>query len=455
MKAQIRHADAHPSIVLSRLKPYAEVRNPQVGWLGRIPSHWEVKRLKRLFFVISGSTPLSGISEYWDGDIPWVTPEDLGALDSNEIVATRRLITAEGYESCGTSLVADGSLVLSTRAPIGHLAIAGVPLCTNQGCRSLVFRSPSDRKFFFYQLQALQSELGSLGQGSTFMELGKGKLESVFLVAPPLAEQTIIADFLDRKTTHIDNLIARKMRLIGLLQEKRTALIKRAVLRGLDPTAPTKPSGVDWLGNIPSHWNHKQLKRVSRVFGGGTPAKEIRSFWQGDIPWASPKDMKVSVITETEDKITAQAVESSATKIVPEGSVLIVVRSGILRHTIPVAITGRPMALNQDIKAFVPTSELNPQYLRYMIAGLQKELLFAWKKEGATVESLEMELVSNSPTLLPPISEQLEIVNFLDHEVLELERLMSKVSEAIERLQELREALISAAVTGQIDVRAA
>ncbi|MGH8480073.1 MAG: restriction endonuclease subunit S, partial [Gammaproteobacteria bacterium] len=123
-----------------RFKPYPAYKDSGVEWLGEIPADWEVKRLKRAFRVVNGSTPASGEPAYWDGEIPWVTPEDLGDLNCATIVATSRNITEAGYRSCGTTLVPAGSLILSTRAPIGHLALAGVDLCTNQGCRSLVFR---------------------------------------------------------------------------------------------------------------------------------------------------------------------------------------------------------------------------------------------------------------------------------------------------------------------------
>jgi len=252
-EAKIRDA-ARPEC---RFKRYPAYKDSGVEWLGEIPAHWNRVRLKRLFLVVNGSTPQSGVPAYWDGEIPWVTPEDLGDLDASEIMNTRRRITEAGYRSCGTTLVPAGSLILSTRAPIGHLAVAGLNLCTNQGCRSLVFRGSSFRRFFFFQLSAAQPELESLGQGSTFSELAKDKLEEVFIAEPPEREQRAIAAFLDRETARIDALVAKKQRLIELLQERRTALITRAVTKGLDPNVPMKDSGVEWLGEIPAHWTTK------------------------------------------------------------------------------------------------------------------------------------------------------------------------------------------------------
>jgi len=216
------------------LTPYSPMKDSGVEWLGEIPAHWEIKSVKRISKVFNGSTPKSSEPEYWDGDIPWVTPEDLGELASSEISGTKRYITQAGYESCGTNLVPTGSLILSTRAPIGHLAIAATALCTNQGCRSLVPHSDMRTRFLYYVLYASRQELISLGQGSTFMELGKSKLETVGLPLPRTEEQQAIADHLDRETARIDNLIGKINQAIEKLQEYRSALITAAVTGKID-----------------------------------------------------------------------------------------------------------------------------------------------------------------------------------------------------------------------------
>ncbi|MBI3629634.1 MAG: restriction endonuclease subunit S [Candidatus Rokubacteria bacterium] len=217
--------------------------------------------------------------------------------------------------------------------------------------------------------------------------------------------------------------------------------------RRFKPYPAYKNSGVEWLGKIPVGWGIKRLKRVVQFRGGGTPTKDQAEYWRGDIPWVSPKDMKVSVVLDTEDKITAQAIRDSATKLVQAGAVLIVVRSGILVHSIPVALTGCEVTLNQDLKALIPHSELLPEYLVYLISGMQRELLVEWKKEGATVESLELELVANTPTPLPAIAEQRAIAAFLDRETARIDALVANKERLIELLREKRTALITRAVT--------
>ncbi len=221
--------------------------------------------------------------------------------------------------------------------------------------------------------------------------------------------------------------------------------------RRFKPYPEYKRSGVEWLGEIPAEWGLKRLKRIVQFRGGGTPTKDNLEYWRGEIPWVSPKDMKVSMILETEDTITAQAVRESATKLVPAGAVLIVVRSGILVHSIPVALTGREVTLNQDLKALIPSAELVPEYLIYLVSGMQRELLREWKKEGATVESLELELVAITPTPLPAIAEQRAIAAFLDRETARIDALVAKNERLIELLQEKRTALITRTVSKGLD----
>lgn len=212
-----------------------------------------------------------------------------------------------------------------------------------------------------------------------------------------------------------------------------------------------KDSGVEWLGEIPAGWEVKRLKRVASFRGGGTPAKENLAYWVGGIPWVSPKDMKVAVVEETEDRITDEAVRESATRLIPAGAVLIVVRSGILAHSIPVAIAGREVTLNQDLKAVIPGTELQGRYLMYLVAGMQREFLMAWKKEGATVESLELDLITSTPTPLPSLEEQRAIAAFLDRETARIDALVTKKERLIELLQEQRTALTTRAVTKGLD----
>ncbi len=190
------------------------------------------------FDIFSGATPASGQPAYWGGDVPWVGPADLGKLGSRFIELGERSITAEGYASCGTQMVPKGTIILSIRAPIGHMAITSQPMCFNQGCRGLVPRPKwVHTDFAYWSLITRKPQLEAAGQGTTFVELGRDKLRAERIPLPDLDTQKTIADSLDRETTRIDKIIEKTQRSIDLLGEFRSALITAAVTGQIDVTS--------------------------------------------------------------------------------------------------------------------------------------------------------------------------------------------------------------------------
>jgi type I restriction enzyme, S subunit len=210
-------------------------------------------------------------------------------------------------------------------------------------------------------------------------------------------------------------------------------------------------NGSSWLDELPSHWSQKRLKYAVNFVGGGTPPTGNPEYWSGDIPWVSPKDMKSSVIYDTEEHISQKAISDSPATPVPPGSVLIVVRSGILKHTIPVAINAVTVTLNQDMKAILPNQEVDAKYMYFLIAGCQDKLLLEWRKNGATVESLEHEYIANTFWPFPPVLEQQRIATFLDAKTAEIDEVIAMKDSQVQLLQKKRLALISRAVTKGLD----
>lgn len=221
--------------------------------------------------------------------------------------------------------------------------------------------------------------------------------------------------------------------------------------------------------HYPAGWQQRRLKLlVDRFYSGGTPSTGSPQYWDGDIPWVSPKDMKTSSIESAADNITGLALCETNLPLLDPGHVLMVVRSGILRHSIPIAVNMVPVSINQDIKAMRLCSDLDPYYFRYFVDGLQRHLLHIWRKPGTTVESLEYDYYSEYPVPLPPLETQRRIARFLDDKTARISGLISKLSGTaatathqeshsrfeecnfLSLLSEYRLALITAAVTGQI-----
>ena len=195
----------------------------------------------------------------------------------------------------------------------------------------------------------------------------------------------------------------------------------------------------------PATWDRRRLKHhLSGFFGGGTPSKDNESFWTGgSIPWVSPKDMKTRLIVSSEDSITPEAVAQSATSMVPVNSVLMVVRSGILKHTLPVAINSVPVALNQDMKAFRFRKSLSERFFAYWIEGQSKALLLEWGQIGATVDNIDVDTMLNSKISLPNVEAQKKIANFLDRETARIDELIEKKERFLEKADEQWKAMLN------------
>jgi len=207
-----------------------------------------------------------------------------------------------------------------------------------------------------------------------------------------------------------------------------------------------KNSGMSWIGEVPSHWSVRRLKEIVRFSGGGTPTRDNPAFWNGDIPWISPKDMKSEFIASSEESITTAGLAGSASSLVPQGTLLMVVRSGILKHTIPVGINTIPVALNQDMKA-LHAYGVRTDFLLRWVQGLNDRLLLAWAKQGATVESIEYDYLANTLIPHPDDGEQRAITVFLDRETAKIDALIAEQERLLELLAEKRQAVISHAVT--------
>jgi len=210
-----------------------------------------------------------------------------------------------------------------------------------------------------------------------------------------------------------------------------------------------RPSGVEWIGAVPERWGLKPLGGLVRIVGGGTPDKARPDYWAGSIPWVSPKDFTSDWIDFAEDHISEEALRSSATKLIPRGAALVVVRSGILRRTIPVALNRVPVALNQDVKALIPTSSsASVDFLRWFIRGHEDVLLTTCRHQGATVESLEVFSLRKIPVPHPPPPEQVVISAFLDAKTAEIDTLIAKKERLLELLEEKRIARLEALIGG-------
>lgn len=210
-------------------------------------------------------------------------------------------------------------------------------------------------------------------------------------------------------------------------------------------------SGVVWLGDIPRHWTLNYLGNLVDVVGGSTPSKENLDYWNGSIPWVSPKDMKREVISDSEDHVSDLALRNSSLRLIPDPAVLMVIRGMILDHTVPIARTSRPVTVNQDMKALRPRAGLSAEYLSHFLRAMNDALLARVEEAGHGTKALRTDLWRKLPVLVPPEPEQNAIVSFLNRKTATIDSLIAGKARAIELLHEQRQALIIQAVTKGLD----
>ncbi|KPZ54456.1 restriction endonuclease subunit S [Pseudoalteromonas sp. P1-25] len=435
---------------MGKYQSYPNYKKASVTWLDEMPEHWILSKVKYIAPFQVGWTPPTKNDENFVGENLWVNISD---LKEKVITNTSKHISDRAAKEASMSITPKGSLMYSFKLSVGSVSFAGEDMYTNEAIASFLDSARLPLSYLYYALPKFVIENASTNIYGARI-LNQELINNAQLLEPTYEEAESIANFLDYETAKIDTLIEKQQQLIKLLKEKRQAVISHAVTKGLNPQAPMKYSGVEWLGEVPAHWQIVPLKYLCTFSGGGTPTKDNLSYWtNGTVPWVSPKDMKSFWIDKTQDYVTERAVKESSTNFVDEGALLMVVRSGILQRTIPIAINTVPVTMNQDMKALKFNDRIDVQYAAGFILGSVNSLLLDWSKDGATVESIEYEYLSNGLFPVPPKQEQQAIISFINKQQSAFQMLEDKAVLGIKLLSERRTALISAAVTGKIDVR--
>lgn len=442
------------------MERYDRYKDSGVEWIGEIPEGWVTRRLKNFLDSVPHSIvdgPFGSdlkSDEYTDTGVP-VTQlnnikEGFHRVDSFKFVSESKAAQLSSH------FVFPGDLLMAKMMPAGRTCIASSAypkyLLSSDSIR-IVIDSSVDRRFVCYAANCYclaECELKS--SGVTRIRINLSIVRNLSFVLPSLQEQKKIADYLDQKTAEIDSLIEKNEKSIELLEEYRKSVISEAVTKGLDPNVPMKDSGVDWIGDIPEGWGVNKLKFLAYIQGGSTPSKDNLDYWNGDIPWVSSGEVKSSVLFDTSQHVSDLALQKCNNVLFHPGSVVMVVRSGILKHTLPVALLMRPMTINQDVKAFVFNENIDPRFFIYFVNGLNDKLLLILKKDGSTVDNLDVDLVVNCSILQPSLREQKQIIDYLDEKTFQIDSLIDKKKQLIEKLQEYRKSLISECVTGKVKV---
>jgi type I restriction enzyme S subunit len=432
-------------------KPYPRYKESGVEWLGRVPEHWEVRRLRQIGPLLKGS---GGTKEdIVESGVPCVRYGDLYTTHSYFIRQARTFVTAERAADYFPILRGDVLFAASGEdlAEIGRSAVNLIEAEAVCGGDTVVLR-PNSRTvpaFLGYACDCwvAKAQKAAMGRGTTVKHIYPDELKRLVIFVPSLDEQALIVSFLDHETAKIDALIAEQQRLIELLQEKRQAVISHAVTKGLNPDAPMKDSGIEWLGEVPEHWD---VQRLGVVF------REVSEQGQDDLPilsvsihdGVSDKEMDEE---ELDRRVTRSDDRSKYKRVAPGDLVYNMMRAwqgafgtvAVEGMVSPAYVVARPRAsiATQYVEHLLRTPAAVEQMRRCSRGITDFRLRLYWDE------------FKNIRVLLPPISEMESICAAIGGIVEQAQALQAEAQQNITLLQERRSALISAAVTGQIDVR--
>jgi len=436
---------------------YPAYKPSGVEWLGEVPEHWEIKRLKTLTtFVTSGSRGWA--QHYSEEGALFIRIGNLSRTSIGLDLRDIQFVSPPGGAEVERTRVEKNDVLISITAYIGSIAVVGDDLGEAYVNQHIALTRPRtdlvDSKWVGYGLISSvgQAQFKTSLYGGTKEGLGLDNVKNLFLLMPTLAEQRAIAAFLDRETARIDALMEKKQRQIELLQEKRVALISHAVTKGLDSTAKMKDSGIKGLGGIPAHWQMKKLKFLTPQLTVGIVITPSKYYVDSGIPCLRSLNVREDRLTETDLVFISQESNELLHKSKLNLGDIVSVRTGqpgttaVVNETfngancIDLIITRRSAKFDSRFMCYVLNSEFSKtQYL----AG----------SSGAIQAHFNIETASNMLIAVPPLLEQVHIRDQLDVEIGKIIALIRKIELSICTLKEHRTALISAAVTGKIDVR--
>lgn len=414
---------------MAKYQKYAEYKESGVEWLGEIPSHWTVTSLKRYTRITDGSHHSPKIES--EG-FPFVSVTDVGINNINFVDAKK--ITENDYsrlvkEGCKPAV---NDVLLTKDGTIGRACIVTVEMPNFVILSSLGLITPnkeiSSQFLYHYLVSGINvDQMNSVIHGSALKRMTINKINDLIFTFPDFHEQVKIADFLEHETAKIDALIAKQEKLIELLKEKRQAVISHAVTKGLNPNVPMKDSGVEWLGEVPEHWVIGRLKNVLSIKNG--------------------RDYKNVEIEEGGYPVYGSGgIFKRSSEYLYDGISILFGRKGTVDK--PLLVHGKFWTVDTMFYSELEKN-VNPEYVYFQSVGFPFDKL----STNTALPSMTQEGLLNLGFALPPVNEQIEISKFITLYLEKNRSLMEKAKQAIQLMQERRTALISAAVTGKIDVR--
>ncbi len=369
---------------------------------------WEKKKLGEVCEIVGGGTPETNNKEFWNGNIQWFTPTE---IKSDFVSLSQRTITELGLQRSSAKKLPIGTILLTTRATIGEVSIALQECTTNQGFQSLIVKEEFHNIYMFNWIKRNKYEFSSRANGSTFPEISKSEIEKIKIIIPSLREQVKIADFLST----IDEKIHALKKKRKLLEDYKKGVMQKLFSQEL--------RFKDENGKPFSDWEEIRLEKVCKIVrSGGTPTSTNKSFYDGDIPFLSIRDMTTQgkYLTHTSNHISQHGVENSSSWIVPENSLMYSMYASVGF----VAINKIPIATSQAVLNLLLKEEFDLEFIYYALIDFQKEIAKYITK--GTQGNLNAQSVKNFKLKIPSLAEQIKISKFLSSVDVEIEIVQSQ-----------------------------
>lgn len=420
-----------------------EMKDSGISWINEIPENWNIEPIKYNYSLIAGATPESTNVDFWDGNIKWITPADFKTKDIFVTGGSRNL-TIEGYKSCSTSMLPIGSIVFSKRAPIGTVAITADKLCINQGCLGLVEKSGRVlNKFYFYVISIYSDVFNIYGSGTTFKEISANVFANIKLQTPPIQEQQRIADFLDAKCAEIDALTADIQTQIDALEQYKRSIITETVTKGLNPDVEMKDSGIQWVGDMPAHWDVIRGKYILRYMQ--KPVREddgvITCFRDGEVTLRSNR--REDGFTMSDKEIGYQGIDV--------GDLVVHGMDGFAGS---IGISDSRGKASPVLN--VLDTDQCKRYIMYYLRSMAYSDVFLALATGIRVRSCDLRWnkLAELSYPVPPLDEQNAIVKYIDSVLSKADAVIADKKAQLATLNDYKKSLIFEYVTGKKEVPA-
>ena len=430
-----------------------EMIDSKIEWIGNIPKYWDVKMIKRFAEVKRGASPRPIADQKYfdeDGEFAWVRIADVTASGRYLENTTQRLSELGSQYSVKQY---PNDLFISIAGTVGKPIISKIKCCIHDGF--VWFDNPTFNKEYLYYIFYAGLPYGGLGKLGTQLNLNTDTVGDIKVALPKskIDVQGII-DFLDHETAKIDSLIEKQQQLIQLLKEKRQAVISHAVTKGLNPNVPMKDSGVEWLGEVPEHWQFPRLKQLiqygsSISYGIVQPGDALDE----GVPFIQTTNISKGSFELEDFQKTSVSIESNYPRSRFEGGeVILGIRASIgAAFVVPMSFKG--VNLSRGIARIIPNNLLRSDFLVWYFKSNTVDPYWGLSKQGSTFSEVSIETVRELNVVIPPLDEQETITKYLTDESNKFEKLINFAEKQKLLLLERRTALISAAVTGKIDVR--